>query len=204
MDKKHKSGFLAPFFRFCAIVTPDMDEQQLIAGILTKNERALFEFYRGYTPQLKRFIQSKIDNPHDVEDVLQDTLYAFLDALRDFRGNCQLRTFLQSICRHKIIDFYRKKKMKQLVFSQIPELEELVSPLRNPEQAFDERMMKEELQKTLNKLIPQYKTVLYARYMLNMPVSEIAKKLAITLKSAESMLFRAKKAFAKYHVNVEI
>jgi len=32
-----------------------------------------------------------------------------------------------------------------------------------------------------------------------MPVSEIANKLAVTLKSVESMLFRAKKAFAKNH-----
>lgn len=82
----------------------------------------------------------------------------------------------------------------------MPEIEELVSPLLNPEAALDERVLKEELHKTLNKLIPQYKTVLYARYILNMPVAEIARKLAITLKGAESMLFRAKKAFVKHHV----
>jgi len=177
-----------------------MDETELLQRILARDERALYEFYRTYTPPLKRFIQSKVQNPHDAEDVMQETLYAFLDALRDFRGNCQIRTFLQSICNHKIIDYYRKKKIKQLVFSQMPELEELVSPLLNPEAALDERLMKEELHRTLNKLIPQYKKVLYARYILNMPVAEIARKLAITLKGAESMLFRAKKAFIKTHV----
>lgn len=176
-----------------------MEETELLHRILARDERALSEFYRTYTPPLKRFIQSKVQNPHDAEDIMQETLYAFLDALRDFRGNCLIRTFLQSICNHKIIDYYRKKKIKQLVFSQIPELEEFVSPLLNPEAALDQRLMKEELNRTLNKLIPQYKTVLYARYILNMPVAEIARKLAITLKGAESMLFRAKKAFVKHH-----
>jgi len=177
---------------------------ELLERILARDERALYEFYRAYTPPLKRFIRMKVQNPHDADDILQDTLYAFLDALRDFRGNSSLRTFLQSICNHKIIDYYRRKKIKQLVFSQMPELEELVSPLLNPEAALDQRLMKEELGRTLNKLIPQYKTVLYARYILNMPVAEIARKLAITLKGAESMLFRAKKAFVKHHVQSEL
>lgn len=184
------------------IVTPYMEESDMVKRILAHDERALYDFYRTYTPPLRRFIQLKVQNPHDAEDILQDTLYAFLDAIRDFQGHCKLRTFLQSICHHKLVDYYRKKKMKQLVFSQIPEIENLVSPLLDPEAALNERMVKEELHKTLNRLIPQYKTVLYARYMLNMPVSEIARTLALTLKGAESMLFRAKKAFVKHHVQI--
>jgi RNA polymerase sigma-70 factor (ECF subfamily) len=81
-------------------------------------------------------------------------------------------------------------------------VEGLVSPLLNPEEALDEVVLREELHKTLNKLLPQYKHVLYARYILNMPVADIAKKLAVTLKSAESMLFRAKKAFVKTHEHI--
>lgn len=176
-----------------------MDDVKLITRILARDERALYEFYHTYAPKLKRYIQTKVANPHDAEDVLQDTLYAFLDAIRDFQGTCQMSTFLRSICNHKIVDFYRKKKIKQVVFSQLPELETIVSPLLGPEESLDARIVKEELHKTLNKLIPQYKTVLYARYILNMPVAEIARKLAITLKSAESMLFRAKKSFVKTH-----
>lgn len=176
-----------------------MDETKLITRILARDEQALYVFYTTYTPKLRRFIRIKIQNPHDAEDVLQDTLYAFLDAIRDFHGQCHMNTFLQSICNHKIIDYYRKKKLKHIVFSQMPEIEGLVSPLLNPEEALDEAVLREELHKTLNTLIPQYKHVLYARYILNMPVSEIANKLAVTLKSVESMLFRAKKAFAKNH-----
>lgn len=188
--------FFVPWYSYSIY----MEESELLKRILAQDERALFEFYQTYTPPLKRFIQMKVQNPHDVEDIMQDTLYAFLDALRDFRGESSLRTFLRSICSHKIIDFYRKKKIKQLVFSQMPEIEELVSPLLNPEAELDARVLKEELHTTLNKLIPQYKKVLYARYILNMPVAEIAQKLATTLKGAESMLFRAKKAFVKHHV----
>jgi len=176
-----------------------MENTRLVARILARDERALYEFYQTYTPRLKKLIHAKVQNPHDAEDILQDTMYAFLDAIRDFQGNAKLTTFLQSICNHKIIDYYRKKRVKQVVFSQFPELETIVSPLMGPEETYDAHTIKEELHKTLNKLIPQYKMVLYARYILNMPVAEIAGKLEITLKSAESMLFRAKKAFVKNH-----
>lgn len=179
-----------------------MDDAKLISRILARDERALHEFYYAYAPKLRRFIQSKVQNPQDVEDILQDTLYAFLDAIRDFQGNCKMNTFLLSICNHKIIDFYRKKKLKSIVFSRMPEIEGFVSPLLGPEEAFSEVAVREELHKTLNKLIPQYKHVLYARYILNMPVAEIAAKLAVTIKSAESMLFRAKKAFVKQHEQI--
>ncbi|MFH0749892.1 MAG: sigma-70 family RNA polymerase sigma factor [Candidatus Gottesmanbacteria bacterium] len=179
-----------------------MDDAKLISRILARDERALHEFYVAYSPKLRRFIQTKVQNPNDCEDIFQDTLYAFLDAIRDFQGSCQMNTFLQSICNHKIIDYYRKKKLRNIVFSQFPEVDGLISPLLNPEEALDEIVLREELHKTLNKLLPQYKLVLYARYILNMPVVEIAKKFATTLKGAESMLFRAKKAFAKNHEHV--
>ena len=93
-----------------------MDDTTIISQILARDETALSLFYRTYAPQLTRFLKTKINNPHDVEEVLQDTLFAFLESIRDFEGKAKIRTFLFAICNHKIIDYYRRKKIQQTFF----------------------------------------------------------------------------------------
>jgi len=174
-----------------------MDDCNLIQRLLAKDEQALREFYRIYTPDVLRYVRHKITDPHEADDIFQETLYAFLEAIRDFHGDARIRTFLFSICRHKIIDHYRKKKIIHAVFSRSPELEEIISPLMGPEESLDVELVKEKIKDTFAVLLPQYRYMLYLRYIVNMPVMEIAKKLAVTIKSAESVLTRAKKAFVK-------
>ncbi len=179
-----------------------MTERELIDGIIQRNRRALARFYHTFTPKLLGRIQSKIANPKDAEEVLQDTLFAFLEAARDFTGNVKLSTFLFAICNHKIIDYYRKKKISQVVFSKYPRLEHLVSPLLDPEESYDAQMIKEKIHKTFGGILPHYKALLQFRYFDNMPIKEIASRLALTLKGAESQIFRARKAFIEAFISI--
>lgn len=172
-----------------------MNDQRIIDSMLSRDRKALSLFYRTYTPKLSRFIRTKIDNPQDGEEILHDTLFAFLEAIRDFHGKASIQTFLYAICNHKIIDFYRRKKIRHVVFSRVPQLEALVSPLIGPEDALDMMLLKDKIQKVLAKLVPHYQTVLTLKYIDSLSVSEIAQKLAVSFKSAESQIFRARKAF---------
>src|SRR3989344_9282662 len=106
-----------------------MEDGELVGKIIARDRRAVATFYRTYAPKLRRFIATKINDSRDGEEILQDTLFGFLEAIRDFQGKSNLQTFLFSICSHKIIDFYRRRKINQVVFSRMPQLEALVSPL---------------------------------------------------------------------------
>ncbi|MBI3576526.1 sigma-70 family RNA polymerase sigma factor [Candidatus Gottesmanbacteria bacterium] len=169
----------------------------LIEQILNRNRRALHIFYHTYTPRLARRITTKIANPKDAEEVLQDTLFAFLEAIRDYTGRSSVETFLFAICNHKIIDYYRRKKILHTVFSKTPNLEALVSPILNPEEILDATLMKEKVRAVLGRMIPQYRQVLKLRYLDNLSVAEVAQRLTTTIKSVESQLFRARKAFVE-------
>jgi RNA polymerase sigma-70 factor (ECF subfamily) len=173
------------------------DDRVLIAQILRRDRRAVSIFYHRYAPRLSRFIHGKIHNPADAEEVLQDTLYAFLEAIRDFQGASSLQTFLFSICRNKIVDFYRRKKIKQIVFSQTPNLSALVSPLLNPEEELDLVLMKEKIHAVFSVILPKYRKLLIFKYIDNLTVAEIASRMAVTLKGAESQLSRARHAFVE-------
>ncbi len=178
------------------------DDSKLIGQILSRDRQALSLFYRRYTPRLTAFIRARIDNPADAEEILQDTLYGFLEAIRDFQGNSSLSTFLFSICHHKIIDFYRRRKLRHIVFSQTPNLEMLVSPILNPEEELDTTMLKEKIHNVLARILPHYRKLIVYKYEENLSVAEIAKKFAVSLKSVESQLFRARKAFVEIFLSI--
>ena len=57
----------------------------------------------------------------------------------------------------------------------------------------------EVFEQTFRKLTPTYQVILKLKYVYGYSVEEIAEKLSITFKSAESQLFRARKAFASYY-----
>jgi len=177
-------------------------DETLITQMLARDRRALSVFYHRYTPRLSSYIHSKIADQADAEEVLADTLFAFLEAIRDFHGKSSIKTFLYAICHHKVVDYYRKKKLKQLVFSRAPNLELLVSPLLSPEEELDLTIMKEKIQSVLSRMLPRYRSVLVSKYIDNLSVAEIARKFALSFKSAESQLFRARKAFVELFISI--
>jgi len=179
-----------------------MEDGELVGKIIARDRRAVATFYRTYAPKLRRFIATKINDSRDGEEILQDTLFGFLESLRDFAGRSNLQTFLFSICSHKVIDFYRRKKIKHVVFSRVPQLEAIISPLLTPEDELDATLLKEKVSHVLLRLLPNYRRVLILKYFDHMSVEEIAQQLSITFKSAESQLFRARRAFVELFLSI--
>ena len=157
-----------------------MDDTNLIPKILARDRHALLLFYRHNAPKLSRYIASKVANPADAEEILQDTLYAFLEAIRDFQGKSNIQTFLFSICNHKVIDYYRKKKLKHAVFSQMPQLEAIISPFVGPEEQLDAVLVREKIHAVLGRLLPNHRQILLLKYLDGLSVEEIAKHMAMT------------------------
>ncbi len=177
-----------------------MDERDLIEKILRGDEAALLFFYKHFQKPLTSYIKQKVENEADVEEILQDTLFATLEGLRDFSFRSSLFTFICSIAHHKIIDFYRRKKIKKIVFSKIAEIEPLLITLLGPEDQLDEELLRRKIKETFQKITPRYALILKLKYIYGYSVAEVAKKLSVSFKSAESQLFRARKAFAKAYV----
>lgn len=173
------------------------DEREIVTQILTGNEKSLRFFYLHFHRSLKSYISKKIANHEDVEEILQDTLLAAIEAMRDFSFRSSLFTFICAIANHKIIDFYRRKKIKNIVFSKIEEIEPLLTTLFGPEDALNEELLRAKIKQTFQKISPNYELIIKLKYIYGFSVSEIAARLAISFKSAESQLFRARRAFAQ-------
>src|SRR3989338_1754355 len=116
-------------------------ERKQVAEILSGNERTLRTFYKQYARPLTSFVGKRVDMKEDVEEIVQDSFFAFLEALRDFSFKSSLFTFLCAIANHKIIDYYRKRKIKSVLFSKMSDIEPFLSNLIGPEQRLDEMLV---------------------------------------------------------------
>lgn len=174
------------------------EEQRLIERLLNHDRKAVREFYLHYAPRLLNYIRKRIGNEQDVEEITQDTLFAFLEGMRDFTGKCSLNTYLCSIANNKTIDFYRKRKLKKILFSQLPEgLELLISELGDPQKDFENTLLAQKIAGVFARLSPHYAHMLKMKYVEGRSVEEIAGLLSCSFKSAESVLFRARRSFVK-------
>ena len=88
------------------------------------------------------------------------------------------------------------------MFSKLPRLEALVSTLLNPEEELDTALVKDKIRHVLGGLLPNYREIILLKYVDEMSVAQIAEKFAVTVKSAESQLFRARRAFVELFLSI--
>ena len=153
--------------------------------------------------RLVRFVATKVNDRADVEDIVQETLISIYDSLVLFKGKSSFFTWACAIAKHEIADFYRKKKIKQVVFSKLPFLEGLVSEALGPELAYQELEAKTKIVNTLKRLSEGYARILRLKYVEGLSMRQIANQLNLTVKAVESRLTRARLAFQKIYVDQE-
>jgi len=153
------------------------------------------EFYKKYYFGLRKFVSQKIDDEGVVDEVVNDVMLAGINSMSNFNRKCSEFSWLCSIAKHKIIDYYRKKKIKTILFSVSPIFEEIADKALTPERDVLKNELKEEIKKTFNEIKKGYKNLLRLKYVEGRKINEIAKKTNLSEKAVESRLFRAKKQF---------
>jgi RNA polymerase sigma-70 factor (ECF subfamily) len=171
--------------------------------MLAGDERAFDEFFEGNFPGLYRFALARLNHDEDAaEEVAQITITKAIRKLGTYRGEAALFTWLCTFCRHEISGFYKRNKVaaRQVdLVEDTPEvraaLESLSGQPEGPEKAVDRAEIGRLVQVALDQLPRHYGNALEWKYLEGMPVREIASRLELSAKAAESLLTRARDAF---------
>ena len=146
-------------------------------------------------PRLKKYIFFKVSEPKDAEEIFQETLIAAHESLAFFEGKSSFFTWLCGIANHEISDYYRRKKIKTLLFSNFPFLENIVSEALTPDESLEKKELGKEVKKVLSEITEGYSQILRLKYYQGLSMAEIAGSLKTTAKAVESRLSRAREAF---------
>lgn len=174
-----------------------MTDQELVKKLIEGEEKALYELYSLYRKPLYHFIYRRIRDEAVSDEILQEVFVNVLESLRDFRFQSSIKTFIYTIARNKVIDHIRRKKIKKVLLSALPEyvVEGLTQVDLNEE--IEKKELQVKLEQTFSELPHEYEVILRLKYIENKSVQFIAETLVKTFKSTESLLYRARKAFIK-------
>jgi len=99
---------------------PDL---QIAGRIAEGDEKAAEELFTTLSGELFGYAQRLLGDPQITEDVLQETLFGALKAIRSYDGRIGLRSWVFGILRHKVIDALRRRKREVHFTSSNPELD---------------------------------------------------------------------------------
>jgi RNA polymerase sigma-70 factor (ECF subfamily) len=182
--------------------TRDTD-RALVARLLSGREEAFAEFFELMFPRVYRFALARLGEREDAaEDVAQVTLCQVVRRLETWRGEASLFTWVCTICRHEIEAWRRRHPDEAFVelAEDAPEVRAALESLytlepRRTQSAVEQRELASLVQRVLDHLPAHYGSVLEWKYLDELPVRDIATRLALSEKAAESLLTRARAAF---------
>jgi RNA polymerase sigma-70 factor (ECF subfamily) len=167
----------------------------LIDRIIQGDSDAVLEFYKLYSPGMMHYLSHKLPRKEDAEEILNDVFFEALDTLAFFQKRSTVKTWLYTIAHNKIADFYRKRKLRSILLSQVPFLEIVAAEIDQPEFEFEKKKLGEKVDIAMRSLNEKYQQILTLKYVKRFSLKRIAFELNLTLKAAESLLYRARQSF---------
>ena len=180
-----------------------MSDLALARRLIAGDEAAFDEFFAGYFPRLYRFALARLGGNEDAaEETVQRVLIRAIDRLHTYRGEAALITWLCTLCRRDIATVLERAGQAREVslLDESPEVRAALetvaaSDADDPEAALQRRELSGLVQLTLDHLPGRYGDVLEWKYIQELSVEEIARRLGVGYKAAESLLTRAREAF---------
>lgn len=179
-------------------------DRALCERLLAGDERAFDEFFQGNFPALYRFAMARLSYDADAaEEVAQATLCAAISKLHTYRGEAKLFTWLCTFCRHEISAYYKRGNRRPATVQLVEDDPEVSAALESlgavaghgPEDALERSEVARLVHVTLDRLPGRYADALEWKYVDGLTVDEIAGRLELSPKAAESLLTRARAAF---------
>jgi RNA polymerase sigma-70 factor (ECF subfamily) len=171
-------------------------EQLLLGKLRAGHKGAVREWFRLYSPYLLRVAHQRISEREDAQDLVQETFINCLKQLPLFRGQARLGTWMISILRHEIADFYRRRYAKKTL--QVVPIANLL--LAQPVKNASETSLK--VRQALTRMTAKRKELLLQKYVDRRRVKDIAVSWQTSVKAIESELFRARREFRLLYLEV--
>ena len=141
--------------------------------------------------RLLNFIRSKVSNLEDAEDILQDVLFQFVNGYNTIESIEKTTSWLFSVARNKIIDLYRKRKVRSGQVSLDKQIEDQDGPLslisilpdtgNSPEDLYFKELVWEAINNALDELPKEQRDVFVAHEFEDKSFKQISAETGVTV-----------------------
>jgi RNA polymerase sigma-70 factor (ECF subfamily) len=179
-------------------------DRALARRILGGDEAAFRDVFDRFFPRLYRFALARLPgDPDAARDAVQQTFCNAIERLDTYRGEAALYTWFCQICRNVIADQYRRRErgsVRVVLLEDQPNARAILESLaasatEEPETGVLREQVHRIVEATLDALPGRYGEALEWKYVEGLSVREIAQRLKLGEKAAESLLTRARESF---------
>ena len=177
--------------------SPETDEHDLIEACRRGDRSALQAVFTAHAPYLERVLWRVAGRSLDVEDLLQSTLMAAIEAFPRFRGEAHVRTWLARIAVRTAQD--RLRSAAHRLRTDVPDLETVTDrhAETTTDRDFDTRRKLERLEHHLSTLGPKKRTAFVLHVFEGMPLEEVAALMGAGIAATKSRVFWARRELMK-------
>ncbi|MBJ7881886.1 sigma-70 family RNA polymerase sigma factor [Gelidibacter salicanalis] len=171
------------------------------------NPNKWIELYSDY---LFNYTITRVNDREIAKDLIQDTFFAGLKSMKNFKGEASERTWLISILKRKIIDYYRKinstkgQAEVRMTYSNSEDhegdwLEERVEDegYLNAQETLENTELGDAIYDCMDKLTEKQARVFKMKTILNYETETICNELKITPSNLWVIIHRARTAMAE-------
>lgn len=137
------------------------------------------------------YLLKKTSNEYISEEITIKSFSKAFEKIKMYDPKYNFKTWLISIAKNNYSDYLKKKK---LLFKEVnsQKIESIVSEI-NPEQDMINRENYDNLNSKIDELKPMYRDMIKYRYLEDLSILEISKKLNQPVNTVKIKIFRAKK-----------
>lgn len=188
-----------------------LDDRKLVKKLLSGDELAFEGFFEDNFARLYRFALVRLsDDPDAARDIAQIVLTRAMQKLHTYRAESALFTWLCAICRNEVSDWLSKQgryRQHIVLTEDYPELQAAVDSFQtpfeeNPEAQYLRLEKLRLIRVALDKLPAKYGNVLEWKYVQGHSVREISTRLNMGQEATQSLIARAKRAFADVYTTL--
>ena len=178
------------------------EDLELIDLFRQGNESAFNEIVRRYQEKIY-WVARRFVNDHDeADDVVQEVFIKAYDALKDFRSESGLYTWLYRIAVNMSLNVVRKRKVREFL-----QLDTLLGEEQSSEDRPDEELERSEhrtlVQEAVDKLPEKQRAVFVMRYYEELSYEEIAAILKTSVGGLKANYFHAIRKIGEYVKRVQ-
>jgi RNA polymerase sigma-70 factor (ECF subfamily) len=175
-------------------LTPD---NELIKQFKNGDIRGYNEIVRRYQQQVYWVIRRMVNSHDDADDLTQEVFIKVYSALKEFREESNLFTWLYRIATNYSLNHIKKIKVKNTVSFEII-TEAVVYKEKMSDEKIDEEQQRKYLLEAIESLPAQQKAVFNLRYYEELPYEQISKILDKSVGGIKANYFHAVKKLGEY------
>jgi RNA polymerase sigma-70 factor (ECF subfamily) len=172
----------------------DIDGQALLRRIAAGEEAAMAEFYRAYENSLYRFILSRLNDPFEAADILNEVMLEVWRGAGRFQGRSTVKSWIFGIARHKALDRLRSRQRNAARAGEEPSEDIPDADAVDPAEAIAATQNAGFVKHCLERMSAAHREVLHLTFFEDLTYGQIAEIAGCPEGTVKTRMFHAKRA----------